>query len=239
MITLKAWADVCAKFDHIKFRESDHSYHVAKDKKYTGATTFLKCVKEPFDEAKWLPIKARHNGIKPWEMKQQWKKKADDSIIKGKAVHYYLEMLWNNKIVDCPSKSARQFYMDYKDKVTLLRSEFLLCDDDIEVASQIDALFVDREGRVIIADYKTNGDFTMESKYKLLSPCQDLMACKYHEYSLQVSLYKHMLNKAGMTVDDMWIIWIHDTGYEVIKALDLTTHIHKICEQHIASRQGI
>jgi hypothetical protein len=126
--------------------------------------------------------------------------------------------------------------MDYKDKMTLLRSEFLLCDDDIEVASQIDAIFVDREGRVIIADYKTNGDFTMESKYKLLSPCQDLMSCKYHEYSLQVSLYKHMLNKAGMTVDVLWIIWIHDTGYEVIKALDLTTHIHKICALHTVSK---
>lgn len=234
MMTLKQFADVCRKFDHIKFNDATHTYYVSKTVRYSGITSFLKSVKQPFDKEKWATIKAKQKGVSKASIINEWDNSGAIAIDKGKKVHYYLEMLWNNKIVDCPCQGARMFYADYMDNMTLLKSEFVICDDDMMLASQLDGLFMDTKGGIIIGDYKTNKDFTKESKYRLLHPCEDLFACHLDEYSLQVSFYKYMLQKAGMEVNDMWIIWIRDDGYKVIKAKDLTRHVELICKHHLS-----
>ena len=70
-----------------------------------------------------------------------------------------------------------------------------------------------RDDRLILKDFKTNKKIETTSKYKLTNGLSHLPNTEFHKYSLQLSLYKYMLD-----VDcDMEVIWFNNDEYQIFE----------------------
>jgi ATP-dependent exoDNAse (exonuclease V) beta subunit len=80
--------------------------------------------------------------------------------------------------------------------------------------------FNKKTNELVIFDYKTNKKINRISKYKnkLLSPLEHLDDCEYNKYTLQIWLYKLILERnTPFSIGDSYILWFSNEGYEQIK----------------------
>jgi hypothetical protein len=132
---------------------------------------------------------------------------------------YYSEMalLVNN---------FRNFYEWWKEDHILLKSEFVIGDKDTKICGTIDNLSLNKKtGKLALFDYKTNKEIKREG-YKgemLLPPINTVPKCELGKYSLQLELYKIILEKnTGFEVGDCKVVWVAgQDGYELINILDV------------------
>jgi hypothetical protein len=127
------------------------------------------------------------------------------------------------------------------------RSEWIVWDADYKVAGTIDALFRDKtDGTYWIIDWKRvrkgleadleatrwgyvqDNDEWLEpvSRWakKMPSPLGDLYNTKYWNYSLQLNVYKHILEKNyGIKIQGMLLVQLHPE-------LGVEGNVHKVCD---------
>jgi hypothetical protein len=189
-------------------------------------------------------------GIK--DLEKEWEYKKDCGLCLGTVVHNYLENRWFNKVFPisdpCYHKlvndenfkdklmdtihSARSFYNDHKHLVPV-RAEFIVYDEEWGVAGQIDLLAMDpKTEQLYIIDYKTDDKITTENSYqKLRGPLNHLDECSLNEYSLQLNMYKVMLEKnTSLKVSKIYIVSFSNEQYEMFEAKDLEKEAIKILE---------
>jgi len=230
-----------SKFKHVRFYDHDHSYKCLNtNKKYTSVTTVKKKFKKPFNSKFWLGKKSKELGITIAELAAQWEFKRILGTTKGTITHNYNEQLWQNKVFKQQAdlsflkgnieeffkdilelrKFSNNFYSDYSDKLSLVRAELVVADEDINIAGQVDGLFY-MDGKYILLDYKTDKKFEMTSKYKLINGMSHLSDCEFNGYSIQTSMYKHIIEKnTNIKIDEIWIVWLNNklnSNYKLIK----------------------
>ncbi|MFW6219258.1 MAG: hypothetical protein ACOC33_00190 [bacterium] len=247
------------KFNNIKFYDEGHLY--IKDdtrEKYVSVTTLIHKYVKPFDKKYWLPIKAMEYGMTEGEVEEDWIKINKISTVKGSVVHNYIENYLANKIFKYPlqeilnefnydpiEKSFKisitqfmDFYNTSKNKLIPVKSELIVYDDDYKVAGMVDQLYYNVKYKSLqLYDWKTNKDFNYYSKYKekMLEPLTHLDNCHYHIYSLQLSIYKHILEKniEGLKLSDSYIVWFNgneNEKFKIIKCLDLSKEVKEILQ---------
>lgn len=110
-------------------------------------------------------------------------------------------------------------------------AEFRLYDKDLAIAGTADILRKNEDGTYSILDWKTSQKIDTESNYKLLKPFNYLYDCELVKYSLQMFLYKHILEKNyGITVRDCTILHLTDDECIEIPCVDLSKEIEQILE---------
>lgn len=132
---------------------------------------------------------------------------------------YYSEMalLVNN---------FRAFYQEWKKDHILLKSEFVIGDKATRICGTIDNLSYNKKtGKLALFDYKTNKEIKKEG-YKgetMFAPIDNVPKCELGKYSLQLWLYKLILERnTNFEVDECKIVWVAGLdGYELISILDL------------------
>jgi hypothetical protein len=77
----------------------------------------------------------------------------------------------------------------------------------------------------------------------MLQPISHLDECELNTYSLQLSLYKHIIEKnTNLEIGNCYLIWIHENNdnYKVIKCNDLYAEIKLMIEhyENIKSKKG-
>jgi ATP-dependent exoDNAse (exonuclease V) beta subunit len=123
-------------------------------------------------------------------------------------------------------KNFIKFYNWWKKDHILLKSEFVIGDSESKICGTIDNLsFNKKTKQLVIFDYKTNKDIKMKNNYgeKLLNELSFLDKCEYTKYSLQLSLYSHILEKkTSFSVPTSYIVWVNaKENYDLIKCIDL------------------
>jgi len=168
---------------------------------------------------------------------KEWKKKNDDSKVKGTAIHLKKEKGALDKDVETfegiPYKVNQQVKYDfsnisldyYKDLKDGYHTELLLWNHDFKIAGMSDVVIIetDRFGQrwVSIVDFKTNKEIKMENRWEnMLYPLEKFPDSNYHHYTLQLSLYCYMLECMGFKIKHLRLIWIRDTGEEIPYVLD-------------------
>lgn len=233
------------------FTEDDHAYTYYGEPVNTSVTTVLRDLSEPFDEAKWLPKKAKQLGVSEAALKAEWRKKADISTAKGTAVHRYMENALNGKRKDelfpeahmlgvkdevCEAYSkitplCDKFLDDSFGKIIPLKTEFTIGLGTM-LAGQIDLLaWNDTKKEVQIFDYKTNKEIKTAGGFSnFRAPVAHINNCELAHYSLQLGIYKEILARHGFTVGDLWIIWFNENNdkYKTFKCYDFAADCRTI-----------
>ena len=117
--------------------------------------------------------------------------------------------------------------------------EYVVYDNESLIAGMLDILFYNvKAGEFQIWDYKTNKEFSRESKYGnyLLGDLCTIQDCDLEVYSLQLSLYKLIIEKnTGIKLGDSYVVWFshNNPTYEVIKINDRKYHAELIMNNRI------
>lgn len=211
------------KFNNVVFNEEDHSYYL-NFKRCISTTELIERYKRPFEK----DIIAYKVSIKESKTKQEVIQEWYDSAIIGTELHKCAELMFQSKgykpdpiVTNKLYKMLHQFHTDYKNILALVRAELVIADNDYGVGGMIDKLFYNTiEDELQIWDYKTSKKITTTSKSKMINGLNHLEASKYNTYSLQLSIYKKIIEKnTNLKIGKSYLCWINEENdsYQVIE----------------------
>lgn len=244
-----------AKFNDIKYFDAPHKYFVDNEE-YVSATTFIGKFKPKFETQIMAEQYASKRGLDVNEVIAQWDLKRNISTVKGTMVHNMAENWWNNKSFpydpeipikafgyDIISESFKKceeifhrFYLDAKQNLIPVKMELVVCDHDYKVAGMVDCLFFNKKSNMLeIWDYKTNKEIKLKNDFgqKFYNPISHLDVCEINTYSLQLSLYKHIIEKnTNLKLGNNYLIWINENNdnYKIFTCKDLNAEIKLMLE---------
>jgi hypothetical protein len=232
------------KFNNVVFTEKGHSYTVG-GRPAISVTTFLKKFKEPFNTNFWADVSAKKQKVSREEILKQWDSKRELSTNKGSKFHAFAENYINNKVINTNQYDShidmkaynkieslfKKFYAETKNHLIPIRSELCVGSADLGICGTIDQLYysVPFESLVIF-DWKTNKKINHTSPYGnwMLDPISHLPDCEIVTYSLQLSLYKYIIEfETDLKIHSSYIVWFNEKNdsYKVFKGMDLETEI--------------
>ena len=240
----------------ISFKEEGHIYNVKGDTKYTSVTTLVHRLFPYFNEnliidkmmksPNWENNK--YYGNTKEEIKNLWAINRIEAATLGTNLHKYIEDKYNQ--VEFSEKQKRvcetnieysyfkTFYEDHKD-MTPYRTEWMVYDEEYKLSGSIDMTYINEDGTISIYDWKRCKKIEKDNKYNKFAkyPNMDLDDTNYIHYSIQLNIYKYILEKNyGKTIKDMYLICLHpeneNKSYIKEEVFDMTPKINEILEQH-------
>lgn len=138
---------------------------------------------------------------------QEWKEKADEGKENGTRIHKYIEDAWKNKYPLDRIEEIDHIINIQSKTMSPLGLEVVIGDREIGIAGQFDGLFLTNKGEIHLRDTKT--DAKMKSAFqgaKLLPPFHLTSASTLGEYSIQLNLYKHIIEyNTNIKIDKLYI----------------------------------
>ena len=220
-----------AKFNNIKYYDEPHEYFI-DGKKQKSVTTFIGEFKTPFDEEYWSTRKAKELKVSKEELLKEWAFKRDSACDKGSCFHAYAETYLNNKvfpwepekyverygsdILSGPLEKLREMFHDFYKKssrsLVPIKSELVVGDEELGICGMVDQLYFNKKSSNLeIWDWKTNKEIKRENPWERYdAPINHLEACEFNTYSLQLSMYKYLIEKnTTINLGDCYIVWFN------------------------------
>ena len=200
-----------------------YTYHGAKLQSVTAA---LKKFHPAFDKAAVAKRVAEKNGQTVAEVLADWEARGKIAIDKGNRVHKHIEETLNGTIpagVDpflifnerLPEMDAfDRLWEGMSQFVRPIQVEWVIGDFDWGLGGTVDTMMVNEHtGLFHIWDWKTGKFDTSNLWEKLLPPFETFDACKLNVYSLQVSMYRLIIERnTGLSLGDSYIIHLSEDG---------------------------
>ena len=241
--------DVC-----ISFQDEGHIYTIkhtgclAGDTGFTSVTTYIHCFVEKFDANKIINnmMKSsnwpnnKYYGKTKLEIKLLWDNNGKEAATAGTKLHYDIECAYNNMSVENDSNEYKYFLNFHKDFNHLLkpyRTEWLIFDEELRLSGSVDMVFQNDNGALEIYDWKRSKEIVKNSRYNKWmknSIISHLPDTNFWHYSLQLNIYKAILNKNyGIVVTDLYLICLHPnyTNYLRIPAADLQSEVKLLFDE--------
>ena len=233
----------------IKFQNEGHRYWINDNSEnIISSTTFIKQFFEEFDsdaviknilnsfdykenpEYKYFNMKAK-------EIKDLWELNGKTARDLGTLLHEDIEKYYNNLEVNNDTVEYEyfiNFINDNKD-LKIYRTEWYIFSEIHRITGSIDAVFENSDGTLSIYDWKRSKEISFKSfnNEKGKCPLDTVIYVNYYHYSLQLNLYKTILEKYyGKKIKDMFLIILHpnNLNYEKIKVLNMDKEIELILE---------
>ncbi|MCK9576742.1 MAG: PD-(D/E)XK nuclease family protein [Clostridia bacterium] len=234
-----------SKFNDYLFHEEPHEYYWKDKRVKTSVTKFVSTFFEEFDKEKISLAYAKKNGLDQQEVLNTWAKTANIASITGTILHKYAEDRQIGRVMPFDFSDAEKnnvmdgvkqriyklcdmydkFAIDTSGKLLPLKMEFTVGLQD-HIAGNIDLLcWNEKYQEINIVDYKTSKKIEKTNSYgkKMKYEMSAYDDCEFYHYSLQLSIYKEILNNFGINVGKCILVWINEnnTKYEVIQCADL------------------
>ena len=254
----------------IKFVDEGHRYYIddvlcTKEDGFTSCTAFLHSLWQEFDAdmviTKMMKNVAKFNsgeyaGMTKQEIIDLWARRGAESCRLGSMMHNtQIETYLNNEPVDMEktaevSKEFELFLEFVKDHEALgwkpYRTEMMVFCEELKITGSIDALYEMPNGDLCIVDWKRLSkplQFTTPyKKYSVHPKLGHLHDVNGVHYSLQLNLYRHLLNKHyNKTVTEMYLVVFHKSleKYEKFKVPDLQDEITMLFDERLRKLQGL
>ncbi len=246
-------------FNKIKYHDEPHVYYIGEQQLVSG-TAFVGMFKEKFDSKGMAEKTAKKRGISVEEVLAEWDFKGGISRTKGTLLHAFAENYWMNKIFpvdelkyeeqyptiierynEC-KRMFLEFYEDASINLFPVAMELVVGDAELGIGGMVDCLFWNNKTKSYeIWDYKTNKEIGMFSKYKkrMKAPINFLHDCEFEAYSIQLNLYKYIIEKnTNIKIGRLWLIHIHEEQekYNLVQCADYQ-HIIKLLFEHKAKQK--
>ena len=206
--------------NNIFLEKEDHIYRLNDDNdfQFTSVTTFVSKFFEEFDAdfvaRKLTSSHPKYKHMTVEELLAEWKKRADY----GTYVHEEIETYINDKIEPEDRKSLRavQWLTGYKMHSDFdLLSEKIIYSKELKLAGSIDLLLHNKKtDEYTIVDWKTSRKIdTSAFRHKTGNheATRDLEDCNFNHYSLQLSLYRYILEiYYNLKIKNQMIVHITD-----------------------------
>lgn len=247
-------------FKKVKYHDEPHVYYVGEQKLISG-TAFIGLYKDKFDSEKMAEKTAKKRGVSVDEVLAEWDFKGGISRTKGTLVHTFAENYWLNKIFPLDEAKYEEKYPSIIERYELCKKLFLdfyndaskaLCpvvmelvvgDEELGIGGMVDCLFWNESTKSYeIWDYKTNKEINSFSKYKkrMKAPINFLHECEFEAYSIQLNLYKYIIEKnTKIKIGKLWLIHLHEEQekYNLIQCADYQDIIKLLIEDFKKSKQ--
>jgi len=192
----------------IIFEEDRHVYYIDGDEDtcFVSGTTFLHKFAQPFDRDAVSLRYAQKHGLDQQEVLKQWEEKGRIARDNGTAVHNFAENLVLGKPVPLDSKNEKVHRMqkqaiyaisELEERFDLIETEKVVAHLPCKIAGMVDLIGREKKTGVLwILDYKTNKRIDLQNQWQIMKPpINHLQQCNYNEYSLQMNLYRWIMNE--------------------------------------------
>jgi hypothetical protein len=217
--------------DRIYFVEETHKYFI--DGSCEGNLSCTGFVHEFFGhfDPKGIITKMRKNptkwaqspyfGMTDEEIIQKWSDNGKTASEAGTAMHLAIEQFLHGspeeikpEVKDTPEwRYFMKFWADCGGDLEPYRSEWeVWTSNDIKLCGSIDMVFRRKsDGKFVIYDWKRSKEIKAENQYgNGLAPLDHLPDCNYWHYTMQLNVYKWMLEKFyGLDVADLYLVILH------------------------------
>ena len=194
------------------------------------------------------------------EIKKEWS--SNDSAIAGTQLHYKIECFMNNDTIrmpyshkelydayvtsSCTQQAPNSPEWDYfiqfvKDFPHLkpYRTEWIVYDEDVQIAGSIDMVYENDDGTLSIYDWKRTKEISSKNNYNKFAYTQcikHIPNSNFWHYALQLNIYKTIIeNKYGKTVKELFLVRLHPNNihqtYELIKLPILEEEMQNLFEE--------
>jgi hypothetical protein len=220
----------------IEFIEKTHDYIIdGKVKAPRSVTKLVHQFQETFDAPKII-VKMK-NG-KKWHLKRKayltqegtemtneqieakWEANRIVASSRGTLMHFHVEMFMNGSQVHGPHSTEfgyfQQFYREFMMTrgIVPVRTELSVFHTGLGCAGQLD-LLAKYEGTesYVILDWKRSKEIKHDNFFqKMLPPLAHLDECNFNTYSLQLNMYKYILeSEYDIRVDELFLAIFHES----------------------------
>ncbi len=123
---------------------------------------------------------------------------------------------------------------------TIYRTEWAIYDEDAGIAGTCDLVVINKDGTFALYDWKrTTGIWRKGFQGQMgIGICADMQNCNFNKYSLQLNMYKRILEeKYNITISQLYIVQFYpqEQPYELIPAAELperTTELFTFAKQN-------
>ena len=218
----------------ISFQELGHLYTIndtlitdkpdqsIQDRGYTSVTTFIHNLFPKFDPEKIIPKmmnsknwpNSKYFGMTKNEIKAQWNENGKLASEAGTAMHEDIELFYNDVEISNDSVEFQYFNKYLKDHsdFTPYRTEWTVWDAESKICGSVDMIYINDDGTLSIYDWKRCKEIKQTNNFqKCLHPSlKKLDDCNYEHYSLQLNVYKYIIEKNyGFKVKELAIVSMH------------------------------
>jgi hypothetical protein len=186
----------------LQFDEATHTY-TYDGRKLVSVTQFLGRFFEIFDGPRIARRvvtnpNSKYHGRDPDELVAEWEANGRQAREQGTLLHHNIQQqLVAGEVRGERSEEFRHFeaFIGSKDWRPLMVEEQVCC-PKLGIAGTVDAVFEDPGGDVVICDWKRAKKMKFDNRWqKAKPPIEHLDDCDLSKYSLQLSLYRHLLRE--------------------------------------------
>jgi len=184
---------------------------------------------------KWY--ESKYFGLTAEQIKKQWSDKGAASSAAGTRMHLDIEHFYNAMPYKLPSQYTMEdgfagldvdkwlpqpgaewdYFCDYQRTYVVpkgwkpFRTEWLVFDSEHKVAGSIDMIYSKPDGTLAIYDWKRIEELKTENKFQTgLGPVAHLPDTNYWHYSLQLNVYRYIIQKHyGYVVSELALVVLH------------------------------
>ena len=226
---------------NIEFIEKGHLYYVNSKRYEISVTGFVhsffpkfkadEIIQKMMMSRNWE--QSKYYGMEPEEIKNKWMQNGIEASKLGTELHkqiedYYNEKEPNQKIETTEYEYFKEFQKDHN-KLKPFRTEWEIYDEDLKLAGSIDMVFQDKQGNYHLYDWKRSKEIKENNSYEEGHyPLSHIPNANYWHYSLQLNIYKYILEKNyNIKINDLYIVQFHPNldKYNKIKCTELPSEI--------------
>ena len=212
--------------NRIKFQDEGHIYWIDNNNiDIISCTTLIHSFAKEFETDKIVSYicnsfnykknpNYKYYQIPAEDIKKMWIKEGKYASDAGTLLHADIEAFYNSKHANNTSPEYIQFLDFHQDHshLKIYRTEWCIFLDTLKITGSVDAVFENPDGTLSIYDWKRSKEIK-RTGYRgehLKYPFDHLHDCNYSHYSLQLNLYREILEtRYGKTIKDMFIVVFH------------------------------
>ena len=215
---------------HITFDEGPHIYTIDGDSSFQSVTQYIHGHFPKFNQELVLDkVMNSKNKTKKYgdmtreEIRKSWSDNGKKASADGTFLHECIECYYNK----CPRKNDSieyKYFLDFVSKYPELipyRTEWMVYDKEAKLAGSIDMIYENKDGTLSIYDWKrvkelkkTNGF----DEWALTPEIDYLPHSNYWHYSLQLNMYKRILEKNyGKKIKELYLVCLHPNNKRFLR----------------------
>ena len=208
--------------DRISFDEKTHTYYIdGSSEGIISVTTLIHQHFPKFDADNILKKMKNKNEKYPnmtdSQIKKLWTNNSINSSKDGTKMHKIIENYYNsieNKKSEEESKEYKYFLnfnSSIKNRLQPFRTEWSIFDGQLELAGQVDMIYKKSDNTYALYDWKRSKEIKKENPFeKGLGKLSNLDNCNYNHYSLQLNIYKRLVEtRYNMKISEMFLVILH------------------------------
>jgi hypothetical protein len=223
--------------------DSENHVYRLNDTTYTSVTTLVHLCFEPFDADKVLAKmkitpQSQYYGMSKEEIKQVWKKSAEEAQQQGTRMHSVIERYYKKEFIveeEYQLPEIKQFMVfESSHSLVPFQVEWRVYNTDVQLAGTIDFAALNSDGTLDLYDWKRTKQINTVNTYNKYSQTIGLPDTNYWHYTVQLNLYKYLIEKNyDKKVNHMYLVSFHPTksSFEKYEVTDIQAQIPTILEQ--------